>query len=78
MNATQAPATKNTDDNKPASETKPPAIPVDLTALAGAPNSLGAQSTREVRPATDDSIVEAMDEAGPGVTAPLVKDKAGN
>jgi hypothetical protein len=73
MQATQAPATSKptppTDSNRPAN-------PVDLAAPAGAPNSLGAESKREPRPATDDTIVEAMDEAGPGISQPLVDDKA--
>ncbi|HTZ57857.1 MAG TPA: hypothetical protein VMB49_07170 [Acidobacteriaceae bacterium] len=41
---------------------------IDRTAPAGAPNSLGAESIRDGRPATDDSVVEAMDEEGPGIT----------
>jgi len=48
---------------------------IDRTAPAGSENSLGAESVRDGRPATDDAVVEAMDEAGPGVTAPLAKDK---
>ena len=40
---------------------------IDRTAPAGSENSLGAQSVRDGRPATDDSIVEAMDEEGPGI-----------
>jgi hypothetical protein len=39
---------------------------IDRTAPAGSENSLGAQSVRDGRPATDDSVVEAMDEEGPG------------
>jgi hypothetical protein len=34
---------------------------------AGSPNSLGAQSVRDGRPSTDDSVVEAIDEVGPDV-----------
>jgi hypothetical protein len=41
---------------------------IDRTAPAGSENSLGAQSVRDGRPATDDSVVEAMDEEGPGIT----------
>ena len=40
---------------------------IDRAAPAGSENSLGAQSVRDGRPATDDSIVEAMDEEGPGI-----------
>jgi len=42
---------------------------IDRTAPAGSENSLGAQSVRDGRPATDDSTVEAIDEEGPGMTA---------
>jgi hypothetical protein len=40
---------------------------IDRTAPAGSPNSLGAESVRDGRPSTDDSVVEAMDEEGPGI-----------
>ncbi len=49
---------------------------IDRTAPAGSENSLGAQSVRDGRPVTDDSVVEAMDEEGPGTT-PLPADKKG-
>ena len=42
---------------------------IDRTAPAGSKNSLGAQSVRDGRPATDDSTVEAIDEEGPDITA---------
>ena len=42
---------------------------IDRTAPAGSENSLGAQSVRDGRPVTDDSVVEAMDEEGPGISA---------
>jgi hypothetical protein len=42
---------------------------IDRTAPTGSKNSLGAQSVRDGRPATDDSTVEAMDEEGPDITA---------
>jgi hypothetical protein len=44
-------------------------VVIDRTAPAGSKNSLGAQSVRDGRPATDDSTVEAMDEEGPDITA---------
>ena len=47
------------------SETK-----IDRNAPAGSPNSLGAESVRDGRPATDDSVVEAMDEESPDITVP--------
>src|ERR1700688_4253112 len=49
---------------------------IDRTAPAGSEHSLGAQSVRDGRPATDDSVVEAMDEEGPGI-APFTPDKKG-
>ncbi len=42
---------------------------IDRTAPAGSENSLGAQSVRVGRPATDDGVVEAIDEEGPGTSA---------
>jgi hypothetical protein len=42
-------------------------VKIDRNAPAGSKNSLGAQSVRDGRPATDDSVVEAMDEVDPGV-----------
>ncbi len=41
---------------------------IDPTAPAGSENSLGAESVRDGRPTTNDSVVEAIDEMGPGVT----------
>jgi hypothetical protein len=43
---------------------------IDRNAPAGSPNSLGAESVRDGRPATDDSVVEAMDEESPDTTVP--------
>lgn len=43
---------------------------IDPTAPAGSKNSLGAESVRDGRPATCDDVVEAIDEEGPGFTAP--------
>jgi hypothetical protein len=40
---------------------------IDVTAPAGSPNSLGAESVRDGRPATDSRVVEAIDEEGPEV-----------
>ncbi len=40
---------------------------IDRNAPAGSEHSLGAQSVRDGRPVTDDSVVEAMDEEGPGI-----------
>ena len=41
---------------------------IDPSAPAGSKRSLGGESVRDGRPATDDEVVEAMDEMGPGVT----------
>jgi hypothetical protein len=49
---------------------------IDRTAPAGSENSLGAESVRDGRPATDDSVVEAMDEEGPGIE-PFTPDEKG-
>ena len=43
--------------------------PIDRNAPAGAPNSLGSKSDCNGRPASDDSVVEAIDEQGP-ITTP--------
>jgi hypothetical protein len=53
-------------------DTPPDSNPTKMNrnAPAGTPNSLGAESVRDGRPSTDDSVVEAMDEEGPGITAP--------
>jgi hypothetical protein len=47
---------------------------IDRNAPAGSENSLGAQSVRDGRPATDDSVVEAMDEQDPAIP-PTTSDK---
>jgi hypothetical protein len=49
---------------------------IDLTAPAGSVNSLGAESVRDGRPTTDDSVVEAIDEEGPGIPDSPDTDKA--
>jgi hypothetical protein len=54
----------------PATESSPPSK-IDPTAPAGNENSLGAESVRDGRPATDDSTVEAMDEESPDITGTL-------
>jgi len=42
---------------------------VDRNAPAGSEDSLGAESVRDGRPSTDDSVVEAMDEESPGLVS---------
>ncbi len=60
--------------NNPSDESAPRIPKIDRTAPAGSENSLGAESVRDGRPATDDSVVEAMDEEGPGIE-PFTPDK---
>ena len=38
---------------------------IDRNAPAATPNSLGAESVRDGRPSSDDSVVEAIDEETP-------------
>jgi hypothetical protein len=40
---------------------------IDRNAPTGSESSVGAESVRDVRPSTDDSVVEAMDEETPGL-----------
>ena len=47
---------------------------IDRTAPAGSENSLGAQSIRDGRPSTDDTVVEAIDELDPGESSPPNRD----
>ncbi|WP_158787437.1 hypothetical protein [Granulicella sp. L46] len=51
---------------------------IDLTAPAGSESSLGAESDRDGRPTTDDSVVEAIDEVGPGIPNPSDSGKGGS
>lgn len=48
---------------------------IDRNAPAGTEHSLGAQSIRDGRPATDDTVVEAIDELSPGEVSPPNRDK---
>jgi hypothetical protein len=47
-----------------------PGFVIDPNAPAGSKDSLGAQSVRDGRPNTDDTVVEAMDEQTPGKPTP--------
>ena len=58
MSTSQEKTTRNSGDER--------FTAIDRTAPAGSENSLGAQSVRDGRPATDDGVVEAIDEEGPG------------
>lgn len=75
MAETQEKTTRNIGKDTTVSQESDPRI--DRTAPAGSENSLGAESVRDGRPATDDSIVEAIDELSPGSTAQPVSDKTG-
>jgi len=50
----------------PAPQTQKTDTP-DPNALAGTTNSLGAESKLGGQPATDDNVVEAIDEEGPEI-----------
>jgi hypothetical protein len=70
MAAAQEKATRNTiGDGTATTKPDPRSVTIDRTAPAGSENSLGAESVRDGRPATDDSTVEAIDEEGPGPRA---------
>jgi len=58
-----------------ATESVPPSK-IDPKASAGSENSLGAESVRDGRPATDDSTVEAMDEQSPDISGTLDTDSS--
>ena len=56
-------------------QTGPRDVKIDRTAPAGSEHSLGAQSVRDGRPATDDSVVEAMDGKKAPALLPLTPEK---
>jgi hypothetical protein len=66
------------DKARATAESTPRSPKIDRNAPAGSDSSLGAESVRDGRPATDDSVVEAIDEEGPGITPPLDTDKTSN
>ncbi len=66
MAATQDRAVSNVGKRTPP-ESDP--TKVDRNAPAGSDDSLGAESVRDGRPSTDDSVVEAMDEESPGLVS---------
>lgn len=76
MAAPQEKTPTNTGNDETATTNPRPKI--DRTAPAGSESSLGAESVRDGRPATDDSVVEAIDEEGPGITPPPDTGKTGN
>ncbi len=46
---------------------------IDPAAPAGSENSLGEEGIRDGRPDTNDDVVEAIDEEGPGLEEPVEK-----
>ena len=66
MAATQDRAVSNVGKRTPP-ESDP--TKVDRNAPAGSDDSLGAESVRDSRPSTDDSVVEAMDEESPSLVS---------
>ena len=54
--------------NDEVGESAPGSGKIDPKAPAGSRNSLGEESVRDGRPSTDDSVEEAMDEEGPGIS----------
>ena len=68
--------TSNIPGDDTTDQTRPRDVKIDRTAPAGSEHSLGAQSVRDGRPVSDDSVVEAMDEAGPGIS-PVDPEKKG-
>ncbi len=66
MAATRDDTTNRISKNETANPEIRPNAEIDRTAPAGSEKSLGAESVRGGRPATDDNVVEAIDEANPG------------
>jgi len=75
MAAPQEKTPTNIGNEATAANESNPRPKIDRTAPAGSKNSLGAESVRDGRPSTDDSVVEAIDEEGPGITPPLETDR---
>jgi hypothetical protein len=69
MAATQEKAVRP--DAVKTAESNPRRSEIDPNAPAGSKDSLGEESIRDGRPATDDSIVEAIDEETPATPASL-------
>ena len=66
----EKPPSDGRDNATATSESDSRSTKIDRTAPAGSRNSLGAESVRDGRPATKDDVVEAIDEAGPGIPTP--------
>jgi hypothetical protein len=74
MPASQEKTTGNLGEDATATRDTKSTSKIDPKAPAGDENSLGAESIRDGRPATDDSTVEAMDEESPDITGTLDTD----
>lgn len=68
-----APKPSKPEDEAARAASDPCTATTDPTAPAGSRNSLGAKSDCNGRPTTDDSVVEARDEMGPGIPAPATQ-----
>ena len=75
MATSQGKTTKNIGKGVSAPESNFRSNKIDPKAPAGSKNSLGEESVRDGRPDTDDSVVEAIDEEGPGITPLEIHDK---
>ena len=75
LTKTQERTTGKIDNPSVTTKTDPQAMKIDLTAPAGSERSLGAESSRDDRPDTCDDVVEAIDEEGHGISAPLATEK---
>ncbi len=67
MTATQKRSASEDKNATSSSELESRSSKIDRNAPAGSENSLGAESVRDGRPATDDSTVEAIDEESPAM-----------
>jgi hypothetical protein len=65
-------------ENEPKATEEARSNRIDRNAAAGSKNSLGALSVRDGRPGTDDGVVEAIDEEGPGTSAQPATGKDGS
>lgn len=75
LTITQERTIRKIDHPSVTTKTDPRAINIDLAAPAGSERSCGAESIRDDRPATCDDVVEAIDEEGPGISAPLATER---
>ncbi len=77
MNARPMPSADSREHQEAGTSGDACATPIDPNAPAGSPGSLGSKSDCNGRPTSDDSVVEAKDEMGPGLTPPTPERGAG-